>query len=203
MTDTVGFVQKLPTRLVASFRATLEEIADARLAVHVVDASLSAPMATSQIAAVSAILDDIAPELPQVAVLNKQDVVSEAAACRARRAVPADGADAAAAVADDEDVEAACARAGIALPRDVIKTSTTTNEGIDELVATIDRLLVEMNREIRAELPYSEGALLNDIHELGAMLHEEFTPSGTLVHARVPPSLYGRLQPYEVSSTAR
>ena len=51
--------------------------------VHVVDASLSAPMATSQIAAVSAILDDIAPELPQVAVLNKQDVVSEAAACRA------------------------------------------------------------------------------------------------------------------------
>ena len=50
------------------------------------------------------------------------------------------------------------------------------------------RLLVEMNREIRAELPYSEGALLNDIHELGAMLHEEFTPSGTLVHARVPPS---------------
>ena len=74
---------------------------------------------------------------------------------------------------------------------------------IDELVATIDRLLVEMNREIRAELPYSEGALLNDIHELGAMLHEEFTPSGTLVHARVPPSLYGRLQPYEVSSTAR
>ena len=88
-------------------------------------------------------------------------------------------------------------------PRDVIKTSTTTNEGIDELVATIDRLLVEMNREIRAELPYSEGALLNDIHELGAMLNEEFTPSGTLVHARVPPSLYGRLQPYEVSSTAR
>ena len=87
--------------------------------------------------------------------------------------------------------------------RDVIKTSTTTNEGIDELVATIDRLLVEMNLEIKAELPYSEGALLNDIHELGAMLNEEFTPSGTLVHARVPPSLYGRLQPYEVSSTAQ
>ena len=79
------------------------------------------------------------------------------------------------------------------------KPCTTGVTRHNEEMASVRAIL----SEISEEYTYSEGALLNDIHELGAMLHEEFTPSGTLVHARVPPSLYGRLQPYEVSSTAR
>ena len=135
---------------------------------HVVDSSLPGRMGASQVAAVHAIVDDIAPGVPQIAVLNKHDMVL------ARRAGHADGdaADGAAADAaserdasmdgEDDDgagdeeeeeeeewveLERALEIDGVALPPDVVRTSTATGEGVDELLAIVDRILLEVSRQ--------------------------------------------------------
>ena len=144
LTDTVGFIQKLPTKLVASFRATLEEIADACLLVHVVDAS--SPLADGQMRAVYAILHELdCFDMPQITVYNKQDRVGGAAA-------PPDAGD---------DVASATTLLDLMPPEaDEVRVSCQDGTGIRPLLGYVDAALGKMNAKVHCLLPFDQGLSL-------------------------------------------
>ena len=159
VTDTVGFVRRLPHQLVEGFAATLEETLVADLALHVVDASQPEQRLLEQIAAVDSVLHEIgADELPVELVLNKIDLVSPIA----RR------------------------RLGNRHPQ-ALQLSAATGEGLDELRERIAERFAERFEPVRLLLPYEEGGRLNELYALGAPIEErEDTPEGVLVRARLP-----------------
>jgi GTP-binding protein HflX len=168
LTDTVGFVRHLPHDLVEAFASTLEESTYADLLVHVVDGSDPDPI--GQINAVRAVLADIgAAEIPELIVINKVD-----------RAAPE------------------TLRMLDATYRDALFVSARTGKGIEELRTTIESLLPRPEIEIRALVPYERGDLVNRIHQTGEFLTTEHVADGTLVAARVSPSLAAELAPYEL-----
>ncbi|KAF6258260.1 hypothetical protein COO60DRAFT_1701428 [Scenedesmus sp. NREL 46B-D3] len=135
--DTVGFIQKLPTQLVAAFRATLEEIASASVVLHVLD--VSADNAPAQCAAV---LEDLGvQDLPLVTAWNKIDACPDPAAVRALAASRAD----------------------------TVAISGATGEGLQQLMAAVAGKLAESMVEMEVLLPYSAGALLDDVHKMGKL----------------------------------
>lgn len=167
LTDTVGFVRHLPHDLVEAFASTLEESAQADLLVHVVDASDPDP--AGQISAVRAVLADIgAGDRPELIVLNKADRASAEALTTLRTTYP-----------------------GATI------VSAQTGAGIEELRATIESRLPRPEMLVRALVPYDRGDLINRIHQAGEFVSTEHTPAGTLVLARVHPSLAGELAQYE------
>ncbi|RME11690.1 MAG: GTPase HflX [Ardenticatenia bacterium] len=169
-TDTVGFIQKLPPDLVAAFRATLEEIHDAHILVHVVD--ISHPMAAAQIEAVESVLDDLGvAHKPIIQAWNKIDRV-----------------------ADRDAIEEEAAR-----DPDIVVMSARTGEGLDHLLERVQGVLQDLFVEVDVLLPYAHGALLHEIHEQGTIESEEHTADGTRVHAYVPAWLAARLSQLNVS----
>lgn len=172
LTDTVGFVRHLPHDLVEAFASTLEESALADLLVHVVDASNSDPI--GQIAAVRGVLGDIgAGGIAELIVINKIDRAAAETLSLLHGTYP-----------------------------DAVFVSARTGEGIDTLRATIESSLPRPEIEIRALVPYERGDLVNRIHQTGEFLTTEHLADGTLVTARVSPSLAAELAPYELVSTA-
>ena len=168
LTDTVGFVRHLPHDLVEAFASTLEESTYADLLVHVVDGSDPDPI--GQINAVRVVLADIgAAEIHELIVINKVD----RAAAETLRMLHA-------------------------TYRDALFVSARTGEGIDGLRTTIESLLPRPEIEIRALVPYERGDLVNRIHQTGEFLTTEHVADGTLVAARVSPSLAAELAPYEL-----
>ncbi|MHB0875663.1 MAG: GTPase HflX [Anaerolineae bacterium] len=166
-TDTVGFVQKLPADLVAAFRATLEEITEADLIVHVVD--VTHPQSERQMAAVEATLEDLgAGAVPTLVVLNKIDRLDNPD-------------DAMAEVAEDENVIAMSARTGL---------------GREALLRRVADVLGEQGVPVRLLLPYSQSAVLAGIFRSGSVHEQEHTDDGTLVSATVPLRLLSQLEPY-------
>jgi len=166
-TDTVGFIQKLPTHLVAAFRATLEEIAEADLIVHVVD--ITHPNALEQAGVVEGTLRNIgATEAPVLVALNKID----------RLANP------------DEIGEL------VAEFPNSLAISARTGQGIDALLARIEHVLDANLVWIRALLPYQQGELVAAIHEQGHVEREDHGPEGTLIEGRIPLRLLAALKPY-------
>jgi GTP-binding protein HflX len=171
LTDTVGFVRHLPHQLVDAFRATLEEIAQADLILHVVDGSDPDPAA--QLSAVRDVLREIgAGDVPELVVINKADM------------------------ADPIAVEALRLR-----ERDCAVVSALTGEGIDDLLATLERVLPRHDREVRAVVPYGRGDLIARAHEAGEVLDVEHGPDGTLVRARVPEWLAAEFERVDVQVT--
>ena len=169
LTDTVGFVRHLPHDLVEAFASTLEESTEADLLVHVVDGSDPDPV--GQIDAVRGVLADIgAAEIPELIVINKVDQASAEALTMLRTSYP-----------------------------DAMFVSARTGKGMDELRTTIESLLPRPEIEIRALIPYERGDLVNRIHQTGEFLSTEHTAAGTLIVARVNPSLAGELAPYELA----
>jgi GTPase len=161
----------LPHDLVEAFASTLEESSQADLLVHVVDGSDSDPV--GQIAAVRAVLADIdAAEIPELIVINKVDRAAAESLTMLHAKYP-----------------------------DAVFVSARTGEGIDQLRATIESLLPRPEIEIRALIPYERGDLVNSIHQTGEFLSTEHLAAGTLVVARVSPSLAGELAPYELVSS--
>jgi GTP-binding protein HflX len=171
LTDTVGFIQKLPTQLVAAFRATLEEILEADLLLHVVD--VSHPNVIEQASAVEDVLDELgAMHIPAVVALNKVDRL-------AGRPISPDILE--------------------ALP-DAVPISALTGEGLDRLQARLDDVLeAQLGAAITVLIPYDQGELVDLFHRLGHIDHLEYRPEGTLVVGKSPPSLRARLRPYQVS----
>ncbi|MBV8065627.1 MAG: GTPase HflX [Actinobacteria bacterium] len=159
VTDTVGFVRRLPHQLVEGFAATLEETLVADLVLHVVDASASEERLIEMIAAVEAVLHEIgADELPIELVFNKIDAVDGTR----RRMI------------------------GNRFPG-ALQVSAATGEGVDELRARIADRFAERFEPVRLLLPYQEGGKLNELYDLGAPIEErEDTSDGVLVVARLP-----------------
>lgn len=166
-TDTVGFIQKLPTQIVAAFRATLEEITDADMVLHVVDATH--PNALEQIEAVEDTLAELeADHLPMVIALNKIDML--------------------------DDPEAVRQQFDLAAPAALV--SARTGKGVDELLILIEATMVGLLQPIEIHLPYERGDLLSLIHERGQVDQENHTGSGTHIFGRVPARLIPIFEPY-------
>ena len=166
-TDTVGFIQKLPTTLVAAFRATLEEIADADLLVHVVD--ITHPDAQAQVRAVHDTLDEInAGHIPVLTALNKIDRL-----------------------ADPDKARAAVTR----FPNSVA-ISALNGEGVGEFLETVNNNLFEAQTYISVRLPYEEGGLIALFHELGQVERVDHETGAVNIRGRLPGRLVSRFIPY-------
>mmetsp|Transcript_143677 Transcript_143677/g.264890 ORF Transcript_143677/g.264890 Transcript_143677/m.264890 type:complete len:608 (+) Transcript_143677:2-1825(+) len=175
MSDTVGFIQKLPTKLVASFRATVDEITDAALIVHVVDAS--SPLATQQVHSVQGILEEFqADETPQILVLNKADAVD--ANINISKAV--------------QEIDWANLQPGLT-PRAVVTASAHDGRGLEELRMAIEEELLKSCNRVDCLLPFAEGALLAEVHKAGTIVLEDYVFDGVHLIAYVPFSLRNRL----------
>jgi GTP-binding protein HflX len=172
-TDTVGFIQKLPTDLVAAFRATLEEIAEADLLLHVVD--ISHPMADAQIEAVEEVLESLKiTQKPLVMAWNKADLLTDE-----QRA----------------DLQTDTTRYG-----DTVLISAETGEGIPTLLDTIETTLRRQMVELSLKIPYREGELLNLLHEQAIIEEEVHEADGTLIRAFVPKRVAGLLANYRANA---
>jgi GTP-binding protein HflX len=158
LTDTVGFIEKLPHQLVEAFKATLEETALADLIVHVVDAAATEERRVVDMGAVDDVLEEIgAGEKPRLLVLNKADLLDE----DARR------------------------EAGIRHPEAVL-VSALTGEGLEVLRERIEAAFEETLADVELLVPYSEGSRLHALHEVAGDLKRTDRDDGVLVHAKVP-----------------
>jgi GTP-binding protein HflX len=163
LTDTVGFVRHLPHQLVEAFRATLEEVAQADVILHVVDGSDADPYA--QLAAVREVLAEIgAADLPELVVVNKADI------------------------ADQTVVDGLRSR-----ERGCVAVSAHTGAGMGELLVAVDRLLPRRDQEVKVLVPYGRAELAARSHESGQVIAEQHLADGILLHAWVPASLAAEL----------
>jgi GTP-binding protein HflX len=167
-TDTVGFIQKLPTTLVAAFRATLEEIAEADLLIHVVD--ITHPQAHEQARAVYKTLTEIeADHIPILTTLNKIDQLSD----------------------PDE------ARQSLVDFPSAVAISALTGEGIPDLLQKAHTYLYEDFLPIHVLLPYHEGGLIALVHEQGQVDRLEHVSGGVEIHGRIPGRLLSYFHPFQ------
>jgi GTP-binding protein HflX len=158
LSDTVGFIRKLPHQLVDAFGATLEETRYADLILHVVDASAEEDDMVAMLDAVDETLEQIgAGERPRLLVLNKSDALSDDRAAELRFRHP-----------------------------DGLLVSAATGEGLDELRSAIEAAFARTLRSVELLLPYSEGARLAELHDLAGDLHREDTAEGVRVVVRLP-----------------
>jgi GTP-binding protein HflX len=172
VSDTVGFIRNLPTTLVKAFRATLEEIQEAALVLHVVD--MASPSAMEQAARVGEVLDEIgAAHVPRILVLNKMDRAGAAAEPLARRLSAA-----------------APGQAGSA-----IAISALTGDGIGRLLDAIDVALpVDLTSSVTLRLPAADGATLALLHQFGRVIKTRYSGNHCVVEATIPESLEVRLR---------
>lgn len=169
-TDTVGFIQKLPPNIVAAFRATLEEIADADLLLHVVD--VTHPQADAQMEAVEDTLAELEVDhLPIVVALNKADQLP-----------------------DNTNPFADLPEAG-----PTVLVSAKTGEGIEDLLHTIEAAMIRLMEPIDILLPYQRGELLSLFYQRGQVDHEEHTEAGVHLHGRLPRRLHSLFASYETA----
>jgi len=158
LTDTVGFVQRLPTTLVAAFRATLEEVAEADLLLHVID--VSHPHVHRQAEAVEQVLEEIgAGGLPMVVALNKVDLLPE-----------------------DMPVQLQ----GLAAKLPSATVSAAQGTGIDDLLRLISETLIQQFVALDVLIPYNRGDLVAQFHQFGTIEAEEYEAAGTRLRGHMP-----------------
>ncbi|MBK5290823.1 MAG: 50S ribosome-binding GTPase, partial [Acidobacteriia bacterium] len=184
LSDTVGFISNLPTTLVKAFRATLEEVSEASLLLHLVDAS--SPTAAEQTAHVFRVLGEIgAATTPQILVLTKMDRMSGEStdpAVLARRLM-----------ADAELDPAASAQA--------VCVSALSGEGLEALLARVDQMLpLDPVTQATFLFPHDASAELHLLHEFGRVLESRWEEEGCHVLAEVPASVLRRLRPFATST---
>ena len=170
VTDTVGFIRKLPHQLVDSFGATLEETRRADLLLHVVDASADEEELEAMTRAVDDVLDDIgAGDRPRLLVLNKADAV------------------------DDER------RRELAFRHpDAVVVSALTGENLEGLGERIAAEFERTLQDIELLVPFSEGGTLSELHDVAGDLEREDTPAGVRVSVRLPAVVAERFDRYAV-----
>ncbi|MFN3492705.1 MAG: GTPase HflX, partial [Anaerolineales bacterium] len=170
-TDTVGFIQKLPTTLIAAFHATLEEITEADLLLHVVD--ISHPNALGQFEAVQETLEEIgASHIPMITALNKADRLKDPE--NANRIL--------------QGFEKSVA------------ISAAKGTGISDLLCLVQEELFEAYSPIHVKLPYKEGALISLFHELGQVERIEHGRGGVVMQGRIPGRLLAQFSSWQVKS---
>ena len=168
ITDTVGFIQKLPTQLIAAFQATLEEISEADLLIHVVD--VTHPNAIEQARSVEQTLREInAEHIPVITALNKIDRLPEPELTNVF-------------LADKSRSVGISALKGL---------------GIDELLRAIEEELFENFTQVSAQIPYTEGQLISLFHEQGQVVRIEHGRKGVFIQGYIPGRLLARYLPYQ------
>ena len=171
VTDTVGFIQKLPTTLIEAFHATLEEILEADLLLHVVD--ISHPNALNQFNAVQDTLDELgAHHIPVVTALNKLDKLR-----------------------DPEAARVAASRFSKAVTISGLKGS-----GLPDLLQVMKEELYETYTPIRVRLPYQQGALISLFHESGQVELVEHGRGGVYMQGRIPGRLLAQFSDWQVTN---
>ena len=169
LSDTVGFVRSLPTQLVEAFRSTLEEVADADVILHVVDASHPDP--EGQIRAVREVIADLdARRIPEIIVLNKADAADPFILERMRQREP-----------------------------NHVIVSARTGEGIDELKQKIADTIPRPSLEVKLLIPYNHGEVISRLHARDAEIKStEFVSDGTFVTALVREDVAAELSDYVI-----
>ncbi|HEX5761585.1 MAG TPA: GTPase HflX [Solirubrobacterales bacterium] len=158
LTDTVGFIEKLPHQLVEAFKATLEETVLADLILHVVDAAAPEERRIADMAAVDAVLEEIgAGDKPRLLALNKADLLDEAGREEALLRHPG-----------------------------AVLVSALERDGVEALHERIEAAFEDTLAEVELLVPYSEGARLHELYELAGDLDRTERDDGVLVHAKVP-----------------
>ena len=169
LTDTVGFINNLPTLLVAAFRATLEEINEATVLVHVLDATH--PNAVQQARTVEEVLEEIgADDKPVVLALNKIDAL-------------------------DPEVHGTLdeLKARLTLPAEVVPISNHRKIGLEELLAAAERLIEAQDRfvPVRAVIPYTQSELVDRFHRVGRIEAIDYVEAGTVIDGVLPEAEVG------------
>ncbi|MDE0301230.1 MAG: GTPase HflX [Candidatus Poribacteria bacterium] len=167
LSDTVGFIKKLPHHLIAAFKATLDEVAEAKLLLHVVD--VSHPQVEVQISAVNEVLRELgASEIPMLMVFNKIDCLEdEAPLCLLRSRFP-----------------------------ESVNISAQRGDGLDVLRTELTNRFAENDVEVSLNLPYSEGKKLDFVYKNGEVLEVDYQGVSILVKARVPERYLGGLRQF-------
>jgi GTP-binding protein HflX len=170
-TDTVGFIQKLPTTLVAAFHATLEEIAEADLLLHLVD--ISHPNALNQFESVQQTLDEIgAGHIPTITALNKIDLLKQ-----------------------PEQAQETLQN----FPK-AVAISGLKGSGLPDLLRLVQQELYETYTPIDVHLPYQQGALISVFHEMGQVEFIEHERGGVHMQGRIPGRLLAQFAPWLVTA---
>ncbi len=171
VTDTVGFIRKLPHQLVDAFAATLEETRLADLVLHVVDASAPEEELLAMTRAVEDVLEEIhAGSSPRMLVLNKADIIDE----ERRRELSFRHADA-------------------------VLVSAVAGEGLEELKERITQEFERTLKDVELLVPFAEGGLLSELHDVAGDMEREDTPEGVRVTARIPAVVADRYDRYSVN----
>lgn len=172
ITDTVGFVRDLPHELIEAFRSTLEEVAEADLILHVVDAAHPDPV--GQVKAVHQVFDTIAGarDVPEVIVLNKCDLATPERLALLRSLYPG-----------------------------AVTVSALTGEGIDHLREVIAQKLPDQREYVQATIPYNRGELVAAAYEQGEVEKEEYSEFGTLISGNFPKSLAAQMREVSVKNS--
>jgi GTP-binding protein HflX len=171
VTDTVGFIRKLPHQLVEAFGATLEETRLADLILHVVDASVPEDELVAMTRAVGDVLAEIAAdEVPQILVLAKADRIDAERRTELERRHP-----------------------------NAVLISAVTGEGLQALEQRIEEEFARTLQDVELLIPYDAGARLAELHALAGDLEREDTPDGVRVAARLPAAVAARYQGFALS----
>jgi GTPase len=175
VTDTVGFIRRLPTQLVEGFASTLEETLVADVVLHVADASLPEDRLREQIAAVTSVLEEIgAGDVPSELVLNKTDLLDPLARRRLANRFPG-----------------------------AVAISAVTGEGLEELKEQIARRFADRFEDVRLLVPYDEGSALSALYALGAPIAERSdTEEGVFIRARLPHREVRRFAAYLIAESS-
>jgi GTP-binding protein HflX len=174
LSDTVGFVSKLPHDLVEAFRSTLEEVARATLILHVADAS--SPDLLAQIEAVRTVLGEIgAGAVPEVIALNKTDLVSEHERSRL------------------------LARFG----GEAVAISARSGDGLPQLLQHVEAAIPRFPMDVTLHVPYGREDVTARLHREAEVLSEDTRDDGTLVHARVGERVYAAVRDFHVDPAKR
>lgn len=171
LSDTVGFIKKLPHQLVAAFKATLEEVFEADLLLHVID--VSHPEAEAQIAAVNVVLEELnATDIPMFMVFNKIDRLKS-----------------------DEELHLLQCQYPDALP-----ISAQRGDGIPALIEALAQRFAERGTDLSLCIPYTEGKVLDLLHKHGIVLDTEYADEAVHVKARLPERYLKSVSQFLVSS---
>jgi GTPase len=171
VTDTVGFIRKLPHQLVEAFGATLEETRLADLILHVVDASVPEDELVAMTRAVEDVLLEIGADgVPQILVLAKADRIDDERRTELYRRHP-----------------------------DAVLISAVTGEGLDTLEQRIEEEFARTLQDVELLIPYDAGARLAELHAVAGDLEREDTPDGVRVMAKLPAAVAARYQDYALS----